>query len=205
MDVLLQVAALLPQLAVGPLRLLLQRQHPSRQAPGQAKRLPLRRAECHPPVEHRIVQHPTSSRIPRRANGHDLFLNGTLPRRRQQSSKCWSAGHGPTWVKWPELGGRAGILGLTAAVATHGYAVDEARRPLQVGGVVVTDAVQPDPQTGLGDLFEEGEELLVACPGREGCRWLSGPRARRAGVAGILSSGHLTQDGPYPRGHHSFC
>jgi len=31
-----------------------------------------------------------------------------------------------------------------------------------VGGVVVDDEVQLDPGVGLGELLEEGEELLVA-------------------------------------------
>src|SRR5690349_2002245 len=69
--VLGQVAALLLQLTVGPVRLLLQRQHRGRQAPGQTKGLPFRRAERHPAVEHRIVQNPRYGRGRRGASVHD--------------------------------------------------------------------------------------------------------------------------------------
>src|SRR6185437_5641425 len=65
---------LLLQLTVGPVRLLLQRQHRGRQAPGQTKGLPFRRAERHPAVEHRIVQAPRYGRGRRGASVHDLRL-----------------------------------------------------------------------------------------------------------------------------------
>jgi len=35
-----------------------------------------------------------------------------------------------------------------------------------VGGVVVADHVQLHPRVGLGDLFEEAQELLMAMPGQ---------------------------------------
>src|SRR3954468_11319863 len=63
----------------------------------------------------------------------------------------------PAAAGWGEVDVDAGVLGQPRL-----------DRGMLVGGVVVADEVQLDPRVGLGDLLEEGQELLVAVA------WLAG-------------------------------
>jgi hypothetical protein len=76
--VLGEVVTLRLQLPPGPPGLLLQGQHPGRQPPGQAQRVPLGRRERHPAVAQRVVQ---DGRLGRRAQAavvRDVLVHLTI-------------------------------------------------------------------------------------------------------------------------------